>query len=407
MLIDYFRWGFSNLKQRRLRSWLTMIGIFIGVALVVSLISLGQGMQDAIIDQFSSLGADTLTVQAAGGGFGPPGSYQSVTIGKDDLRVIKRTPGVDEAFGRIIESVRVQVDGEQEFGFLATVADEPDEYRMSLEIPFDLKVVKGRMLKPGDTHKVVIGNRLAEKDVYVRKLQVGDKIGINGEDFDIIGVLEKTGNPQVESVLWLPLEVAQELTGVGDKYGVIAARVEEGADVAKVQSDVEKALRKERDVELGREDFVVESSQETIDSLNSIVGAVKWFLVGIALISLLVGSVGITNTMYTAVLERTKEIGIMKSIGATNNNVLTLFLIESGVIGFVGGIIGVALGMGLSFTTAAIAQANLGTDLISAHISFGLLLGALGGSFLVGTLAGVTPASQAARMKPVEALRYG
>ena len=406
MIIDYFRQGVSNLTHRSLRSVLTMVGIFIGVALVVALISLGEGMQEAIIGQFSSLGADTLTIQAAGGGFGPPGSYQSVTIGEKDLKAVKRVQGVDGAFGRMIAPVKVTVHDQQEFSYIATIADKPDEYRLSLEIPTPLSVSDGRMIKPGETGKVVIGNSLHTKAQLGRKLNVGDKIDINGQKYDVVGVLEKTGNPQLDIVLWVSLKSAQEITGK-DNFGIIAAKVQKGADVATVKDRVERALRRERDVKAGKEDFTVQSSQELIDSLNSVLGAVKWFLVGIATISLLVGGVGITNTMYTSVLERTREIGIMKAIGATNGDVLILFLIESGLLGVLGGIIGIGIGAGLAATVAAIAKTALGTSLIQAHLSWTLLGGAVLGSFLVGSIAGITPARQASRLKPVEALQRG
>lgn len=407
MYTDYFKQAVKNLLQRRLRSWLTMIGIFIGVALVVALVSLGQGMQDAIVGQFAGLGADTITIQAAGGGYGPPGSYQSVTIGEDDLDVVKKVPGVKAAFGRIIGAASAEVNGVIQYGYFATFAEGADEYRLSITVPSEFKAEKGRIIKPTDRHKAVVGNTFATKDIFGEPLVVGDKMILGEENYDIVGILEKTGNPQLDVVVWVSQEDGMELSGKEDVFGLIAAKVDDGADIDEVKENIEKALRKDRKVEEGKEDFVVTTAQETIDSLNEVLGAVKWFLVGIAFISLLVGSVGITNTMYTSVLERTREIGIMKAIGARNWDVLTLFLIESGVIGVIGGLIGISLGLLLSFGTAAIAQAAMGASLIQAHVSLGLLLGALAGSFLVGSLAGITPAYQAAKMKPVEALQHG
>ncbi|MBW2982787.1 ABC transporter permease [Candidatus Woesearchaeota archaeon] len=407
MIGDFFRQGVKNLTNRRLRSWLTMIGIFIGVALVVSLISLGQGMQDAIVGQFSDLGADTITIQAAGGGYGPPGTYQSVKVTEDDLEVVKRTRGVDEAFGRIIGPVKVTVDDEEEYGYISTVAENPDEYDLSVTTPDELVAEQGRMIEPGDRHEVVAGYRLGHESLYERNLVPGDEILINDQEFDIVGVLEKTGNPQLDSILWMMEDAGREVTGTEEAYGLIVAKVVEGVDPNVVKERLMEELRDSRDVEEGKEDFSVTTAQETIDSLNSILGAVKWFLIGIAAISLLVGGVGITNTMYTSVLERTREIGIMKAIGAKNGDVLTIFLIESGLLGLVGGLIGIALGLGFAAAVAAIARQALGADIIQAYVSFGLLAGAMLGSFLVGSIAGLTPARQASRMKPVEALQYG
>ncbi|MFP4524472.1 MAG: ABC transporter permease [Candidatus Woesearchaeota archaeon] len=407
MLEDFFRQGVKNLTNRRLRSWLTMIGIFIGVALVVSLLSLGQGMQDAIVGQFSDLGADTITIQAAGGGYGPPGTYQSVKVTEDDLEVVKRTDGVEEAFGRIIGSVKVEIDDKDEYGYVSTVAEDSREYEMSVTTPDDLSAGQGRLIEPGDRYEAVVGYRLGHEALYGRDLEVGDDILINEQDFEIVGVLEKTGNPQLDSITWLMEDAGREVTGTDEAYGLIVAKLERGMDPNVAKERLLEELRDSRDVKEGKEDFTVTTAQETIESLNSILGAVKWFLIGIAAISLLVGGVGITNTMYTSVLERTREIGIMKAIGAKNEDVLTLFLIESGLLGLVGGLIGIALGLGFAFATAAIARQALGADIIRAHVSFGLLAGAMLGSFLVGSIAGLTPARQASRMKPVEALQYG
>lgn len=384
-----------------------MIGIFIGVALVVGLISLGQGMQNAIIGQFSSLGTNTITVQAAGGGFGPPGTMQSITIGQSDLHVIQKVAGVDEAFGRLIEPVTVETKKKKSFGYMASIPNVASERQLSLTIPFEFTIEEGRMLGRDEKSGVIIGNKLSTGDSYGDPLRVGDKLMLNGKSFDVVGVLEKTGNPQFDTVFWLNEDVVRTLIGDDEKFGLIVARVEDGKDVDAVKEAIAKDLRKKRDVKLGREDFSVETAQETIDSLNSILGAVKAVLIGIATISLLVGGVGITNTMYTSVLERTREIGIMKAIGATNNDILSIFLIESGMLGLAGGLIGIAIGLGLAFLVQFVSSAGGGAALIEAYVSFGLIFGALAFSFVVGAIAGVTPARQASKMKPVEALSRG
>ena len=134
--------------------------------------------------------------------------------------------------------------------------------------------------------------------------------------------------------------------------------------------------------------------------------SVKIFVYIIAAISLLVGGIGITNTMYASVVERTKEIGIMKSIGAKRSDIFTLFFMESGLLGMVGGLIGISLGLSLAYGLAAIGKASLGSDLIQAHVTPGLVIGALMFSFIIGVIAGLLPAIQAAKMQPVNALRH-
>ena len=175
--------------------------------------------------------------------------------------------------------------------------------------------------------------------------------------------------------------------------------------INRIFTRIEKLLRKERDVEKGKENFVVESPEGMLESLDSTLFAVQIFIIIIALISLLVGGIGIMNTMYTSVLERTKEIGIMKSIGAKNYMIFNLFFIESGLLGMVGGIIGVALGLIFAYGLAAIGRAVLGVDLIQAKVSLTLIFSSLFFSFFMGTLFGVLPAIQASKLNPVDSLR--
>jgi putative ABC transport system permease protein len=165
-------------------------------------------------------------------------------------------------------------------------------------------------------------------------------------------------------------------------------------------------LRRHRDLEEGKEDFVVQTPEQLIEGLNSVLNIVNAIVIGIAAISLIVGGIGITNTMYTAVLERTKEIGIMKSIGAKNGNILAIFLVESGLLGLAGGAIGVALGYAFSKLVEVAAAQFWASDILRANFPLWLLLGALAFSFLIGMIAGTTPAIQASKQKPVDSLRY-
>jgi len=190
------------------------------------------------------------------------------------------------------------------------------------------------------------------------------------------------------------------------KVDVIAVQVQKGVDANKVADDIERAMRRDRDLELGKEDFQISTPQQILETLDTILTMVEIVLIGIAAISLLVGGIGIANTMYTAVVERTKEIGIMKSIGAQNKDILLIFVIESGLLGLAGGAIGIVFGIGLSKLVEYLAFAFLGTSLIKAFFPWYLIVGSLVFSFLIGTISGFFPARQAASLKPVDALRY-
>ena len=187
---------------------------------------------------------------------------------------------------------------------------------------------------------------------------------------------------------------------------MITVKVKPNEDVNKVADEIEDRLRRDRGQKAGEEDFRVQTSEQLAQTFTTIFSIVQAVFIGIAAISLVVGGIGIMNTMYTAVLERTREIGIMKAVGAKNSDILTLFLVESGILGLVGGaivvLIGVLLGVGASF----IAGQALGTGLLKAYFPWYLIVGALIFSFVVGCASGVLPALQASKLKPVDALRY-
>ena len=173
-----------------------------------------------------------------------------------------------------------------------------------------------------------------------------------------------------------------------------------------IAEKIKVELRRFRDVKKDEEDFDIQTPEQLLGSFGDVLNIVQSVLIGIAAISLLVGGIGIANTMYTAVIERTKEIDIMKSVGAQNKDILLIFVIESGMLGLAGGAIGIAVGIGLSKLVEYLAFVYLGTSLIKAFFPWYLILGSLLFSFLVGTISGLLPARQAASLKPVDALRY-
>ena len=405
MLKDYFLFSFSNLRSRRLRSWLTMIGIFIGIAAVVALIGLGEGLRGAINAQFGFLGADIISVTASGG-FGPPGTGVVNHLTEKELDSIKEIPGIEAAAGRILEPGKLVFNDKVVFGYAASLPE--GEGREVMEHVMNMKAEKGRLLEDGDSGVVLLGHSFSEEDnPFGKPLSPGAKVEIQDEEFKVIGIMEKKGNFQIDGAVFLNEDDLRDLVDrQGDDYDIIAARFNKNADVNEIRKDIEKGLRKVRDVEEGEEDFSVETPSSILETVNSTILAVQIFVYIIAGISLLVGGIGIMNTMYTAVVERTKEIGIMKSIGARNSAIFTLFFIESGFLGSVGGIIGAIIGFSFAKGLAFIGRLVLGSDLIAAKIGFGLIFGALFFSFVMGSFFGTLPAYQASKLNPVDALRY-
>ncbi|MDP1694991.1 MAG: ABC transporter permease, partial [Candidatus Woesearchaeota archaeon] len=317
---------------------------------------------------------------------------------------ISRIPGVDRAIGRLIESTQIGYHGFQDFSYASSVPDGKD--RKEIERIANIELAHGRLLKDGDMNKVVLGIDYLDPETLGKPVQIRDSVTVHGKSFEVIGILAKKGSFIIDNAIQMNEAVMRELFDVNDTYDVIVAIVPNPADMARVKVRVEDYLRKERDVEKGGEDFSVESPEQALANLDSTLFAIQIFVYVIAGISIIVGGIGIANTMYTSVVERTKQIGIMKAIGAQRKMIFTLFLLESGFLGFVGGIVGILFGAGIAYGLAFLGSTFLGSDLIQVSLNWFIVLGALLFSFVIGTVAGLLPAVQASRLVPVEALRY-
>ncbi len=400
MIKDYFFIAFSSLRKRFLRTSLTMLGIFIGIAAVVALISLGQGMQAAINGQFASIGTDKITVQGVQAGFGPPGELSAGKITEDDLELVRGVSGVNRAAGRLLRSVNIELAGEADVVFIGSLPEASEDRDLVVE-SLDVKIADGRMLKPGEKGKVVIGEHYWSEKHFPKDIVVGTKLLMNGKSYEVVGLLAK-GAAFINRAFLMNEDDLKELTGAGNELSAIVAQVDGvPSDVA---DRVLRAIRRDRHQKEGFEDVNVETSEDLIGSINTVLGVVQAVFIGIAAISLFVGGVGIMNTMYTSVVERTRDIGIMKAIGARNSDVLWIFLIESGLLGMIGGAIGILIGVGLSKLVEIIGQGFAGS-LLQASFPWYLIVGALLFSFLIGCISGVMPARQASKLPPVEALR--
>ena len=378
-----------------------MIGIFIGIAAVVALISIGQGMQNAINEEFSKAGADRLTIQPAGGF---AGAYVSEKLYQSDVDVVNRVKSVDFAVGVIIQTGRVKYKGETEGASIFGIGSDEETRRFIENVDFFL-VEEGRQFKSIDNNVAILGSNVAA-DRFDREILLGEKITVENKEFKVIGIQKKSGSPMHDNMVRITTESAQELFDLEKtkEVSMIFAKVKTGIDPSVVAEDVRKALRKDHNVKEGQEDFIVVTAEQMIEGFNNILLVVQVVLVGIAAISLIVGGIGITNTMYTSVVERTREIGIMKSVGAKNGDIISIFLMESAMLGFFGGILGIVIGLSVS-KAVEIMAVSAGVNVLKAYFGFELVAGALIFSMVVGTISGVLPARSAAKMNPVDALR--
>jgi putative ABC transport system permease protein len=404
MIGDYFTLAFKNLRHRGIRSWLTLLGIFMGVMAVVALISLSSGLKTAIVSQFGVENMEVITIQAGGlSGYGPPGSGVTEPLTKEDVEAIDTVPGVDFAIGRIISTAKIEFNKKTAFAYMASIPLENNLKNIYETI--GLEIEQGRQLKEGDYNKVVIGYNLYEnEDTFEKAISLKDKISVNDQKFEVVGIAKKKGSFLLDNIIIMPEDPIRDLLGNEDGVDIILVKVKSSEMMDKVKEDIEKLMRRRRNVEIGKENFEVSTPEATLEMVNTILGGVQAFIVIIASISIVVGAIGIVNTMTTSVLERRREIGIMKAVGAKNSQIFFQFFTESGLLGLVGGIVGVALGLLIGQVGIGVINSFLGAE-VPLDINLFLIIGTLAGSFIIGSISGIVPAMNAAKQNPVEALR--
>jgi len=401
MMRDYMLLALKNLKRRKLRTALAIIGIFVSVATIFMLISLSLGLQNAVEEQFKSLGTDKFFIQPGTGFLGPPGSVGGVILTDEDVRVIENVKGVRDVLPAVVGNARVEFNDNVRYMMVWGMKTETELY---IEMG-NYKIDEGRFIRKGESG-IVLGNLHKTGNLFGREIRSGDSLSLNEEKFKVRGIIKKIGNPDDDRLIIMDIERFREFFNISERVDWSVIQVDEGEDLIKVAGDVEEELRKARGVTEKTQDFNILTPEELLGSFQDILNIVTAFLAGVAAISLLVGGIGIANTMFTSVLERTKDIGVMKAVGAKNKDIMMIFLIEAGLIGLVGGIVGVLLGIGVSKTVEFIAINQLETNLLKAYIGAPLIISCLAFSFLIGAFSGVVPALRASNLKPVDALRY-
>src|SRR3989344_2563898 len=367
LILEYLELVVNSLRKRYLRTTLTMIGIFMGIAAVVALVSLSEGLKLAVQEQFEALGADKLIISYRGDVV-PGLSASSGGLTLKDYKFIKRLKQVENTIYWYFDSAKV-VFKDQTL-FLPVIAYPTDDKQELFNEMWYFDIKTGRTLKKNDKYKINTGIAFFEDKVFLDNLKIRDKLTINGLDFKIVGYYERVGNSQDDKNIFIEEATFKELFNVDEQVSIM---------VAKVRPSLKP---------------------------SAVANIIQIVLVGIAGISLFVGGIGIMNTMYTAVTERTKEVGIMKAIGARNEDIFLMFLIESGLLGFSGGLIGILIGMGFAKLVEYFALSILKTNLLSPQFSGFLILGSLFFASFIGAVSGTFPAMQASKLAPIEALRY-
>jgi putative ABC transport system permease protein len=398
---DLLRLAFSRLGTGKLRAALTMLGVVIGVASVVALVSVAQGATKGISDRLQSLGTNLLTVNAGSAttGFvrGSAGSATTLTL--DDATAISQLGGVQAVEPELSTSKLVVAGSLNETPtVIGTTTGYPTVRAYSMWVGTFLNQAS----IDNNLRVAVIGATTAD-NLGLDASSIGSTVYIGGLPFDLVGIMQPKGggtgfnNPDDEVLI--PVSTARELfvgTNSVRSVGVSAASADQ---IDTVSGEITALLEQRHGITTGVDDFTISTQAQLLGTVSGVSDVLTLLLAGIASISLLVGGIGIMNIMLVSVRERTREIGIRKAIGARGRDILAQFLVEALALSLAGGLIGIAVGV----------IASLG---IGAYAGWGFVFNpatvvvAVGFSLVVGIVFGVWPASQAARLDPVVALRY-
>ena len=385
----------DSLRINKLRSTLTALGIIIGVAAIILLISIGTGLQNYITGEFEKLGTNSIFILPGKVRVGPQGGPPQ-TVNKLSFKIadrIEREKGtfINLVLPQIEKNITAEYRSKSKITLL--IGTKSDYFEIS-----DIKAKTGRVFSQKDdqtSKKVaVIGQTLAS-DLFENQNPIDQKIIVSEKSFTVIGVMEEQGNAggiDIDDQVIIPLNSARILTGA-EQVNAILVRTTSTETIPQAKAQVEKILLRT----LSKDDFTILTQEQLLSSILQILSVLTLALGGIAAISLIVGGVGISNIMLVSVTERTSEIGLRKAVGATSQDILSQFLAEAVILSVVGGLIGITVGY-----LGSLAISNFVKTAIPL---WGVLLG-IGFSSAVGVVFGVAPAIRAARLEPIVALRH-
>ncbi len=402
MIKEYFKISLRNLRTRPMRSWLTIIGIVIGIFLIISLLSLSEGIKSAMLQQLRMMGKDLVMIM--------PGELSDILttfigglkLTEDDLKAIEKAEGVNLVVPMSWKGEVMRYKGKTKTILIYGVPLKESKEIFKTDIGWDL--AEGRWPIVGK-REIIVGD-LVPKDIFPG-MKIETQAYIKGKQFEVVGILKSLGSKQDDSMVALDLDIFREITGERKDAQFAFAKVGPGFETEEVVENIKDQLQETRKRKRGEDlpSFTVLSNEKMGGIVNDIMSLIQVAIFSIASIAIVVGGIGIMNTMYTSVHERTREIGIMKAVGAKNKTIVNIFLIESGIVGLIGGIGGVGLGIGLA-KMIEFSLSSQGTFYLKASASPQILIFGLGFSFLLGCLSGFFPARRAAKFKPVDALRY-
>jgi putative ABC transport system permease protein len=407
-----FELAFRGLTTKPSRTFLTLLGVSIGVAAVIIIASLGAGTQALILDEISGLGADVLVVQPGG----EPESMADMAntlfaeiLTQDDVDAILRKENVPHALSA---SPFVMVSGSVSYGNETYVPQIIGAEATTYSEIFDIYPKEGNLYGEEEVKEkasvAVIGYKV-NQELFGQSSGLGENITIKDKKFKVVGILPKLGQVafnDVDTLVLIPYTTAQTyLTGT-THFNEFIVRVDDPKNLKRTERDVELTLREVHDLREGeKNDFTIRTPESLMEQVSTILLSLTIFLSAVVAVALVVGGIGIMNMMLVSVTERTREIGLRKAVGATNGDILFQFLVEAMLLTFFGGAVGVMFGAFVSYV-AGLAVLHFSTLDWSFKLPLTTSLGALIFSVGIGLVFGIYPARKASRKSPMEALRY-
>jgi putative ABC transport system permease protein len=407
-LTEVIRIAWEAIVKNKVRSFLTTLGIIIGVSAVIIMVAISAGTEATIQEQITSLGSNLLFVQSSFSRGGPPGAGGSSggLVFDDAAAIAEGVPGVKAVIVEQQSSQTIKANGVtlEDVVVHGSTADFPSVR--------DMEVAEGRYFNETEVNRklkvAVLGSTLAT-ELFGDTNPIGQVVTAGTTKLTVIGVMAKkgtVGEVDYDARLYTPITVVfQKFTPsqfariVGDRVRLLYVEVQDGADLSEVTTQIEILLAKRHDVTLDLLDFTVTSQQDIISTRESTTAALRNLLAWVAGVSLIVGGIGIMNIMLVSVTERTREIGIRQAIGATPDDIRMQFLAEALLLSVIGGLIGMGVGMGGALLFGSLS------DMRTVIVPSSILL-AFGSAATVGAFFGFYPANKAAQLDPIEALRY-
>jgi putative ABC transport system permease protein len=407
-LIESVRIALRSVSANKLRSGLTMLGIIIGVMAVITMLSIGRGMQTTVTAQINSIGTNLLFVRPGNTQQGGVRQQESAaTLTREDANALATLPNVTSVAPEIDGFGQVAYMGNNAVGRILGVTPEY-QYAMNAN------VASGEFVSAANVQAraavVVLGAGIAQT-LFDTADPIGSNVRINGQNFRVIGVMEPkggTGFMNTDTQIYVPITTAgSRLVGAarfrgGDVVSTVNVRITDTSVQDSVVQDISDVLRERHRTQF-QDDFTIQSQQDILNTLTQITDAFTIFLGGIAGISLIVGGIGIMNIMLVSVTERTREIGIRKAIGARRRDILIQFLTEAMILSLFGGLIGLLFGAAIARMISGI---QMGNTTLQTVVDLDAVLLAISFSLGVGLFFGIYPANRAATLHPIDALRY-